>query len=259
MNKVEFSIYCSAFNITNGLFDWKNSLDKFSNWAEEVVVGTTAMSDDDSINILREYAKTKSNVIIAATDFSLNNPEFDGKIKNAALQQTTKEAKILLDLDEFIPLSQKPIWIEYFYGLDRFKLDGWLIPSINLCGDINHYKDIGQKFYLHKSGLNRGVWKEAKNSDNSIDISMSDTTELITNSGDLAKCAMLEKDINILKAGFHPYVFHKWAVDIDNRIKQNQFWLPVWENRAKREVMDIILHKEEIDKIEVFEHKLPLE
>lgn len=256
---MSFSIYCSAFLLERNLFDWKNTLDKFSEFATELVIGTTNDSNDNTINLLKDYVYSKENVKLVETDYRLDSATFDGEIKNAALQETTQPGKILLDLDEFIPLSQRNLWIKYFKLLQESNYDGILIPSVNLCGSLNTYKDIGYKFYLHKAGLKRGVWKYAQNRDGSIDISRSDTTEILTLTNDLAKCNMLPNNIETLRTGEIPYVFHKWAVDLDKRIEQNRFWKPVWSNRAKKEVNNIILDKIEIEKIEVFEHNLPLE
>lgn len=253
------SLYTSAFNLESNLFDWEDSLNNFANFADEVIIGTTAFSNDNSVRILERYCSRKSNVKLVVTDFSLDNPEFDGKIKNAALHATSHSAKILLDLDEFIPLSHKQLWIDTFNLLHDYKADGVLIPSINLCKDIYHYKDIGYKFYLHKGGLSRGVWKEAYNQDGSININRSDTTELIHGDGSLAKCLSMPNSINLLRLGGVPYVFHKWAVDVDKRIAQNRYWSPVWENRAKKTVNNIILDKKELENIQVYEHGLPLE
>lgn len=257
---MSLSIYTSCFNVENGLFDWKNTLDKFSYFAEELSIGTTDDSNDNTVKLLKDYVDSKDNVRLIVTDYKLDSALFDGQIKDAALQETTQPGKILLDLDEFIPLSQKNLWIKYFKLLQESNYDGILIPSINLCGSLNTYKDIGYKFYLHKSGFRRGVWKYAQNRDGSIDVSRSDTTEVITNTGDLAKCNMLPNNIETLRTGEIPYVFHKWAVgDLETRIKQNFFWKPIWQERAKREVNDIILDKRAIEHIEVFEHSLPLE
>lgn len=254
-----FSLYVSAFNIECGMFDWKNTLDKFANWGEELVIGTTNDSNDNTVSLLKDYVYSKDNVKLVETDYKLDSALFDGQIKDAALQATTEPGKILLDLDEILTMSQKPLWIKYFNILQESPYDGFLIPSINLTGSLQTYSTIGYKFYLHKSGLRRGVWKYAQNRDGSIDISKSDSTEIITSTGDLAKCNMLPNNIEILRTGEIPYVFHKWAVDLDKRIAQNRFWLPVWEERAKRKVNNIILDRAEIEKIEVFEHKLLLE
>lgn len=256
---MSLSIYVSAFNLESNLFDWKNTLDKFSEFATELVIGTSNDSKDNTINLLKDYVYSKDNVKLVETDFKLSSATFDGEIKNAALQATTQPGKILLDLDEFIPLSQKDLWIKYFNLLQESNVDGFLIPSINLCGSLQTYRNISYKFYLHKAGLSRGVWKYAQNRDGSIDISKSDTTDPIDKFGNLGKFNMLPNNIETLRTGEIPYVFHKWAVDLDKRIKQNKFWKPVWSERAKKEVNDIILDKTEIEKIEVFPHELPLE
>ena len=256
---MSFSIYVSAFNLESNLFDWENTLNQFSDWAEEVSIGTTCFSNDNTVKLLRDYVDSKDNVKLVVTDFSLESPTFDGDIKNAALHETTEYGKILLDLDEYIPISQKPLWVKYLNLLKGSNIDGYLIPSVNLCGSMDTYKDIGYKFYLHKPGLNRGVWKYARNRDGSIDITKSDSTEAIDNFGNLGKFDMLPNNIETLRTNEIPYVFHKWAVDLDKRIEQNKFWKPVWQNRAKREVDDIILDKRSIENIETFEHLLPLE
>lgn len=254
-----FSIYCSAFNIESGMFDWEESLDRFSSFADELVIGTTAFSNDGTIMLLERYCSRKSNARIVVTDFSLDNPLFDGLIKNAALQETTQPIKILLDLDEIILNKHKNL----YYGLASYAssvgYDGVMIPSVNLCGDMYHYKDIGYKFYLHRGGLNRGVVNYAKKADGSIDITKSDTTELIDENGHLAKMIPVNNDISDLRSGKVPYILHKWAVDIDKRINQNKFWKPVWQSRAKKEVSDIVLERDSIKNIPTFEHKLDIE
>lgn len=253
------SIYVSAFNLENGLFDWKDALDRFYEFGDELVIGTTSDSKDNTINLLNYYIKDKSRAKLIITDFSLNSPTFDGDIKNAALQATTLPAKILLDLDEFPLLCQKEIWISFYHFMISQGAECMALPSINLCGDMYHYKDIAYKFYLHRDGLHRGVVKHAKKQDGSINISISDTTEPLNSDDELPKIITVENNINYLKTGRVPFVFHKWAVDLDKRIGQNKFWSPVWANRAKKEVNDIILDKKQLEKIEVFEHNLPLE
>lgn len=253
-----FSIYTSCYNLESGLFDWERTLTQFSDWAEEVVIGTTSYSIDNTVNILKSYCSDKSKTRLVVTDFPLNSPTFDGDIKNAALQQTTQPAKILLDLDETVPLSQKHLWVKYWNLLENSNYECLLIPSVNLCGSMETYKDIAYKFYLHKGGLKRGVWKHARKANGAIDITKSDSTEILTDSNDLAKCCSLPNDIETLRKGETPYVLHKWAVNFDTRIGQNQFWRPIWRCRAQEEVNDIILDKSALEKIPVFEHKLKI-
>lgn len=184
------SIYTSAYNLTNNIYNWRESLELFSKFASEVVVATTVFHDAESYKLLTEFANNHNNIKIVATDFSLETADFDGKIKNAALSCCSQPYCMLLDLDEKPLLSQIQLWLQYCKLLDSelySKIDGFLIASINLYKDIEHYKDIGYKFYLHKNfrGLRRGVVNFAKNKDGSIDISKSDTTEVITDNGNL--------------------------------------------------------------------------
>lgn len=254
------SVYTSSFNLENGLFDWRDSLDRMHNFCDELVIGTTTDSSDRTIELLDNYVKTHKKAKLVITNYLLSSPTFDGDIKNAALQSTLFPVKILLDLDEIAPNpNQRDLWINNYNFMIANGADCLAIPSINLCKSLQTYKDIGYKFYIHRAGLYRGVVDYAKKDDGSIDISKSDTTEVILSNGKLPRMICVSRDINDLQSGKIPYIFHKWAVDLDNRINQNKFWKPVWVNRAKREVDDIILNKSDIEKIEVFEHKLPLE
>lgn len=259
-----FSIYTSLYNLEAGFIDWREALANFEGFADEVVVGTTSSLKDNTINLLSEYIKTHPKVKLTITNFSLESAEFDGQIKNAAMQQCTRPYCILLDADEFIPISTKERWVgcTTLLCMPQFSgYHGFLIASVNLCGDMSHYKDIGYKFYIHRNdkNLNRGVVNYARLDNGKIDINKSDTTEIIDKDGKLARMCPLSREIGDLKYGNFPFVFHKWAVDLDKRIKQNKFWKPVWENRAGKEVNNIVLNKENLEKIEVFEHNLPLQ
>ena len=103
------SIYSSAFNLIKNNFNYKVSLENFSTFADEVVIAINN-SEDDTLEKLILYSKQFNNVKIIPVDISYNDPLLDGKIKNIALQSTTEEIKINLDMDEYIPLWQKPIW-----------------------------------------------------------------------------------------------------------------------------------------------------
>lgn len=256
---VNISIYLAAYRLESNLFDWRKSLDNYCQFAEQVVIATTVFSGDNTIELLKDYGRNNPKIKLEITNFALNTLDFDGNIKNAALQACSNDYCILLDLDEEIPVLQKSLWIKGCGIIKDCGLDGLLIPSINLCRNKYHYKDIGYKFYLHKKdGISRGILNAAKLPNGHIRVDMSDTTEPITNSGELGKFSSYPKDIEILRQGNTPYVFHDWASDFDQRIEQNRFWKPVWELRAGRKVDDIILDKKELEKIPVFPHYLPL-
>lgn len=252
-----FSIYSSLYNINNLWIDWQESINRFCSFADEVVISTSNNPDD--YKPLEAYISNyPSKLKIIRTDISFDDPLFDGKFKNAALKACTKPFCILLDGDESIPLSTKKRWINYANLIkDNSSVDGLLIPSINLCKDEYHYKDINFKFYLHKNniGIERGVVNYAKLDDGKINIKLSDTTEPCIK-GNLANFVKLSNNIYDIKNQGLPYVFHYWAVDFNKRIKANKFWSPVWDNRAGHEIKDIILNREDLEKIEVFEHNL---
>lgn len=253
------SIYCSAFNLIKNKFNWKESLDNFVDFADEVVVCVNK-SEDSTLETLHKYKNDNGLDIlnIVESNFSYDDLAFDGKIKNEALKNTKYPGKVLLDLDEFIPLSQFDLWRECVSVLYSTKqLDALLIPSINLCGGYDTYKDIGYKFYLHKNHISRGVVKNAKLSNGKIDTSISDTTEPINSDGSLASSLAFSNNIDAIKSGDIPYVFHKWCVNYEDRIRQNSTWKPVWENRSGKEEQNIILSEEKLKNIPIFHHNLP--
>ena len=105
-----FSIYHSAFNlIKHGFVGWENSVKNSCRFADEVIIAVNTSTDETKEKIA-ECLSEFSNWRIIDTDFSYQDPWLDGKIKNEALQACTQDFKIQLDLDEYIPLWQKPLW-----------------------------------------------------------------------------------------------------------------------------------------------------
>lgn len=253
---MRLSSYHSAFNLIKNNFNYTAAIDNYCNFFDEVVIAVNT-SEDDTLESLNNLKHKYSNLFIYSCDFPYDDYAFDGKIKNFALQKCTGDFFTLLDLDEFIPLNQKSLWRECAKILELNDLiDCLLIASINLCKDIYHYKDISRKFYLHKKGLHRGIWNGAKKKNGKIDISKSDTCEILMPDGNLARCYPVTNKIEDLQTGRYPFVFHDWGTNLNQRIKQNQIWRGVWENRAGEVLKDEILTQETFEKIEVFEHNL---
>ena len=181
------SIYSSAFNLIKNNFDYKDALNNFSHFANEVVVAVNE-SEDDTLLELKSYANERKNIRIVETDFSYEDPLLDGKIKNAALQETTQEFKINLDLDERIPIRHRGKWEMLAYQLRFASFDSYLIPSLNLWGNRRSMRwdeemKMNFKWYLHKQGLFRGAVDFGKLPNGKIDTSKSDTCELINEDG----------------------------------------------------------------------------
>jgi glycosyltransferase involved in cell wall biosynthesis len=222
------SIYTSAFNLIKNKFDYKNTLQKFSDFADEVVIAINSSSDDTLIEI-QKLSHELDNLKVVSCDFSYEDPWMDGKIKNCALQNTTQLLKIGLDMDEYIPLYQKSLWLDLADNLLCDTYMCYMIASLNLYKDFNHYYSIGHKWYLHKSGLFRGPVNFARKSNGTVDTTKSDTCELIDKNGNLVKSRMFDNSIEALRQGKTPYVIHTGYVDLEARLIRNKnFWSQHW-------------------------------
>ncbi len=255
------SIYCSAFNLENGLFDWQDTLLSFNLFADEVVVATTTACKDRTIEMLKTFAHGHS-IKLVITDIPFSDLAFDGKLKNAALQACTEEFCCLFDLDER-PINKKN-WIDLAVKLKFSSHNALLVPVIDLYHDENHFRSLGTKWYIHKNtkDLQRGVANFAKLDNGKILHTRSDTCELILPDGNLASTYYIidpklsnESQLKIIKDFNIPYVFHYGWLDKKKRIKQQEFWRPVWNNRAGFEI-DAINTMEELDNIPYWPHNL---
>lgn len=225
-----FSIYTSAFNLIKNNFDYKFHIQNFSQFADEVIIAINT-SEDNSINEIKDFiSQNCSNVYILETNFSYKDPLLDGKIKNAALQATKQDIKIGLDMDEYIPLWQKPIWYNLATELKFNNFDCFMIPSINLFKNKDSYFSITPKWYMHKGGLFRGPVNFGRKSDGTVDTSKSDTCELINNKGNLAKFQLTPSDIEDLRKNIYPFVVHNGYLNLEHRILRNKnFWKEHWK------------------------------
>jgi hypothetical protein len=225
-----FSIYTSAFNLIKNNFNYKFHIQNFSQFAEEVIIAINT-SEDNSLNEIRNFViENYNNVHILETNFSYNDPLLDGKIKNAALQSTTKDIKISLDMDEYIPLWQKSIWENLSIQLCYSPAKALMIPSINLYKDKDNYFSITPKWYMHKKELYRGAVNFAKKLNGTIDTSKSDTCELIDKDGNLVYSSQTPFDIESLRTKNYPFVVHTGYVNLNNRIlRNNNFWEKHWK------------------------------
>lgn len=268
-----FSIYSSAFNLIHNHFDYKDALDNFCAFADEVVIAVNT-SVDNTLDILNDLRSVYPNLVIIATNFSYEDPLLDGKIKNAALQATTQRVKIGLDMDERIPLRHKDRW--KFYGNSfnfRMDIDCIMVPSINLYGSLHTIKanlkdNLGAKWYLHKPGLYRGPVKYARLSDGTVDTNNSDTCELIYENGSLVKSdtllyyadiSSLENYLNWLeKTGI--FVFHLGYASFENRVVRNKnFWHKHWRVESGGVPPKHTVHMDVNEFTEqTIEHNLPL-
>ncbi len=263
-----FSIYASAFNLIKNNFDYKGALNNFSAFADEVVLAINT-SEDNTFEVLQSYITEKgyTNVVLIQTSFDYKDNEFDGKIKNAALQATKQPLKVSMDMDERIPLSQKDKWIQYGNIMLQSNMMAFFVPTIDLWGDKDHirmHSGIGVKWRIHKKGCKRGVVNSARRMDGKIDTSMSDTCELIDAGGELIPTAhiitnptyMMPIHAKFLK----PYIYtvHYGYLDFQYRLNINKFWKEKWEDRSGQPE-NVATTIQELTKEKVIKHNLPLE
>jgi glycosyltransferase involved in cell wall biosynthesis len=262
-----FSIYTSLYHIEKHSFPWRESLENFVQFAgddSEVVVAVNK-SEDNTLAIIKEFAAQNPTVKIVETNYSYDNIEMDGLIKNAALQACTKEIRIQMDADEAFYLPSRPKWVQYAEELLKSNIECLMLPTVDCFGakdKIRADKNVGLKFRMHKKGLTRGVWKEAKRGDK-INTSMSDTCELLRPNGDLAISSSIVSQ-TLLYPIFVPqlkdfiWTYHFGYLSFDQRVNINKkLWKSHWELRSgKRE--EVVTDIFELANVPTVAHNLPL-
>lgn len=244
------SVYHSAFNLNkHGFTGWQDCLRKSCLFADEVVVAiNVSTSTDDTENAVEEILKKEAKSWkIVPTFFDSNDPWFDGKIKNAALQSCTKEFKVQLDLDEYIPTWQRPLWDNICFKLKFDQTASCLaVPSIDLYKDLNHYKSINHKQYLHKGLAYRAPQIGARKPDGTINTLMSDGCDLVDENGNFISTKALDNSLDALQSNQVPFVVHLGYVDLKSRLKRNhEFWHEHWHVESGGQSPAHIIHMKE--------------
>lgn len=237
-----FSIYSSAFNLVKNGFNYLDSLDNFTAFADEVVISTISNNEDNTLEILKDYQKSNPKLKIKVCDLDRKDPIFWGKLRDAGLQECTQEFCISLDLDELIPIWKKYDWMSYARSLGFSEFDAYLVPLINLWGDVEHIRWDSEtnylfKWVLHKNpkstkpNLKRGPVNFALLPDGTVDIDKSDTNELIYTDGNLVKFSPIISNKNgnaidyISECQEKIFVYHTGYLSFENRVLRNKnFW-----------------------------------
>ena len=266
---VKISCYVSAFNLIKNGFDTLTSMNRLTDFFDEVVVAVNT-SEDHTLRWMQNYAETKDDGIvkIISTNYLYTDVAFDGKVKDAALQATTFPIKVQCDLDEYVPQSQYLLWRKYAYALiTRPDIQCFMIPSVDLWGSeqtIRADNNIGLKFRMHKEGLHRGVWREAwRDGHKHIDTSKSDSCELLNSEDNLAVSSpvvpyqYLTPSTHRMLGGF-PYTIHTGYLSFDQRVRVNKaIWADHWPLRSGHPER-VATTKEELDTVPVIRHNLSL-
>lgn len=265
------------FNVERMRFPWRQTL---ANWVDFLATGPAQIviavntSDDNTATLVREHAKTlldpRHSVTVDVIDIAIpyTDPEFDGRGKAAAIAAAKYPYVMLLDCDERVMPKQRHLWAQLIHELERNRaIDGFYIPVVDLMGDEQHYKGVGTKCYLHRSGPNitRGVWKGGYREDGSINTESSDTCDAImADTRELIKAAPLLMQglphyitMGQLESGQVPLVLHYGYLDQEQRVRQSAFWAPVWTQRRGGTNPEPTVTLESLSKIHRYRHNLP--
>ena len=272
MGHYKTSIYCHMFNVASPQcnFDYRAAVQNFAQFADEVVCATFPC-EDKSEELLLALQDEFKNFRVIITDISpKNHVRWDGLLKTAALQATTNPVKIIMDGDERIPLSNKPMWdlMATLFMETGQNIDGVFIPSLDCWGDPKKIRvavNIGQKFRMHKDTIkSRGVVPWAENGDGTWDATKSDNTEPLREDGSLGLFGQVVPS-HLLNPVFSPglsrfpYVLHYGYVSLEARIKLNKiFWKDTWASYSGHEE-NVATELAELEKEPTIEHGLPLE
>lgn len=242
---MKISVYSSLFNVESGLFDLEDALLNWSKYADEIAIATFEDEKNSIVTAIKcaaEAISFKGGIkVVVKKDTNLDDPLFDGKLKNAALQACSNEIVIQQDFDERIG-GKKSYWKDLAERIIQFKMPlGCHIPVIDLYKDLDSYKSVNAKWYIHtKAGTKRGPVNFAIRSDGTIDVTKSDTCELINHNGDLtSSIAELSFKTETQNGKFNtqfPHIIHLGYLNLNNRIENNKFWSKIWSARNGKKV-----------------------
>lgn len=264
------SIYTYLFRARAGAFDLDATVANFTSFADEVVITTLADQEDDTLDRLLRHEDAlggRLKVVIHDTDITRNN-RFDGDLKTAALNACTHPVRIIADCDERFVLSQRPRWDDLAQQLlSHPRLDGWLIPVIDLYGSREYTRadqPVGLKMRMHKDTVRRrGVPAFAERGQGLFDTSKSDSTEPLLANGGLASffpCydrTLLQPNLVRMLAG-ECYVIHEGFLDLQRRADLGRtFWKQHWEARSGK-TERVATKVEDLQGVQLVKHGLPL-
>ena len=223
------SLYTTVFNIDKIDVDFD---EVFSNWlyyVDEIIIATFRWEHEKVRNRIiksKFYDPKKIGVVSRHVEIEAD-VYWEGKLKNAALQNCRKDIVLQCDLDERISGKKEHLEICCKAILDNDFPCSVMLPTIDLYEDLDHYISIGHKWYLHtRQGSYRGSVNWARKEDGSLDPEKSDTCELIDEKGNLLPC--------VGKVDFYkenPKIIHLGYLDLKERTEVNKFWGKIWNHR----------------------------
>lgn len=262
---IKSSVYFHLFNIEKMGYNAHEIIENFHAFFNEVVVATIKGPD---VELLESLKSEFPNLKVVATDISLDDNRFDGKLKTAALKECANPIRVIADGDERFVFGQKELWQKYYeLLLADPKMDGLMVPVLDLWGGEDKIRidvQIGQKFRIHKDTIvERGVIPAAERADGLFETSISDSTEPLTADRALGNFANLVPPQHLMPlfcrglAEF-PYVLHYGYLDLAHRANViAPFWKEKWEQRSGREE-NVELNLDKLTNNPTIEHGLQI-
>lgn len=263
LDKIKYSIYSTAWNICKYSFDYKDALNNWSIFADEIVI-SVGISEDNTYEALESYSKERGfPVKLIRTFFDFKADPFAyGKTENEALQNCTGDILIQQNLDERFFANK-----EKLNNLSKLLLendiDAFWIPTIDLYGDKEKYLSINKKWYLHKRGFFRGPVNFGIKSDGRPNYNSTSTDELCTKEGNLVKAISLIDDYSIeniryyVKNGY-PISYHVGYLNFSDRLDRSIWWKNFWNMATNNDPNSHPTSIEEIANRQTKKHELPL-
>ena len=261
------SAYTTAFNFKNMKFSLEEALSNWFVYFDEVVISTTSEDLQEAKDCVKDFPLV-DKIKIVSLEINTKDLHWDGKLKNNGLQNCSNDVVFQIDLDERIGGS-KTILTELADTILRQESPcSIFIQNIDLFGDLNHYKSMGRKWYIHtRDGCCRGAINLAMVDGKIFDPEKSDTCELIDEDGDLIPCIGITPLTNP-QGNLHidiPKIFHLGFLDLERRAHLNKtFWKDIWSERKSLsqqkevEATDVFIDAEEFNTIPKYKHNIPL-
>jgi len=262
---MKISLATSAFNIVKNKFDIEDAISNWSNYVDEIVIGTID-SEDDTLEVLGQIRDSLDIPIkIIKNYFDTSNPDFDGRIKDSAHQAASHEVVAQIDLDERMG-GNPEIWRNLAQQLveNKYSVQSIMMPSVDLWESYFTCSDINFKWYLSiKEGTHRGVVKFAQ-TENGFDGTKSDSCEILDENDDLVSSvnsverSSFQDPLSYCQAHM-PFVWHLGYLDLDRRVDINKnLWKDRWD-KCIEGGSDVITNKRDLEKKEIFEHNIQLD
>lgn len=259
---MKISIYSTAWNILNYGFDYKDAIDNWSLYADEICI-SVGPSADKTYEALEDYLKEKGiSYKLNYQNIPHTDPFYYGKMENSALQSCTGDLLIQQNLDERW-CGEKSVLKLLGEHLSSGTYKAYFVPTIDLYGDKEDFVNIGRKWYIHSPGLSRGAVRFGLKGDGLPDYNKTSTDELIDKNQNLVPTAALIEHLTLetlhvyVKTGM-PYTYHLGYLNLKDRASRAVWWKKFWENATGGDPNGHITSEEELLKRARRKHGLPL-